>query len=121
MNMNGSTRVIMLGTGTPRPDPNRCGPAPAIVVNDRPYLIDFGAGVVRRATAAFERGVTALGFGGVNVRTVFLTHLHSDHTIGYPDLIFTPWLMGRKEPLEVFGPKGIGAMTENILKAWRVD
>jgi ribonuclease BN (tRNA processing enzyme) len=121
MSANGSTHVVMLGTGTPRPDPNRAGPATAIVVNDTPYLIDFGAGVVRRATAAFERGVTALGFGAVNIKTVFLTHLHSDHTIGYPDLIFTPWLMGREEPLEVFGPKGIRAMTENILKAWQVD
>jgi ribonuclease BN (tRNA processing enzyme) len=121
MDTNGSTRVVMLGTGTPRPDPSRSGPATAIVVNGTPYLIDFGTGVVRRATAAYERGVTALGFSGVNIKTVFLTHMHSDHTIGYPDLIFTPWLMGRKEPLEVFGPKGISAMTENVLKAWQVD
>jgi ribonuclease BN (tRNA processing enzyme) len=118
---NGSTRVVMLGTGTPRPDPNRSGPATAIVVNDTPYLIDFGAGVIRRATAAYEKGVTALGFGGVNVKTVFLTHMHSDHTIGYPDLIFTPWTVGRCEPLAVYGPKGIAAMTEHILKAWQVD
>lgn len=111
----------MLGTGTPRPDPNRSGPATAIVVNDTPYLIDFGAGVIRRASAAYEKGVTAIGFGGVNIRTVFLTHMHSDHTIGYPDLIFTPWVRGRREPLEVYGPKGIKAMTENILKAWQVD
>jgi len=121
MGKNGSTRVVMLGTGTPRPDPNRSGPATAIVVNDTPYLIDFGAGVIRRATAAYEKGVTALGFGGVNIKTVFLTHMHSDHTIGYPDLIFTSWVMGRKEPLQVFGPKGIKAMTEHVLKAWEVD
>jgi len=121
MNLNGTTRVVMLGTGTPRPDPNRSGPATVIVVKDTPYLIDFGTGVVRRATAAFERGVTALGFGGMNIKTAFLTHMHSDHTIGYPDLIFTPWVMGRNEPLEVYGPKGIAAMTENILKAWQVD
>jgi ribonuclease BN (tRNA processing enzyme) len=111
----------MLGTGTPRPDPNRSGPATAIVVNDTPYLIDFGAGVIRRVTAAYEKGVAALGFGGVNIKTVFLTHMHSDHTIGFPDLILTPWTMGRCEPLEVYGPKGIAAMTENILKAWQID
>ena len=116
-----ATRVVMLGTGTPRPDPRRSGPATAIVVNDTPYLIDFGPGVIRRATAAYEKGVMALGFGGVNIRTAFLTHMHSDHTIGYPDLIFTPWVMGRKEPLEVYGPKGIKPMTEHILKAWQVD
>ena len=111
----------MLGTGTPRPDPDRSGPATAIVVNDTPYLIDFGPGVIRRVTAAYEKGVTALGYGGVNIKTAFLTHLHSDHTVGYPDLIFTPWVMGRKEPLEVYGPKGIKAMTEHVLKAWEVD
>ena len=115
------TRVVMLGTGTPRPDPNCSGPATAIVVNDTPYLIDFGPGVIRRATAAFEKGVTALGFGGVNIQTAFLTHMHSDHTIGYPDLILTPWVMGRHEPLAVYGPKGITTMTEHVLKAWQVD
>ena len=65
--------------------------------------------------------MTALGYGGVNIKTVFLTHLHSDHTVGYPDLIFTPWVMGRHEPLAVYGPKGIKAMTEHVLKAWQVD
>jgi ribonuclease BN (tRNA processing enzyme) len=118
---NGLTKVVMLGTGTPHPDPNRSGPATAIVVNDTPYLIDFGPGVIRRATAAFERGVTAIGFGGANIKTAFLTHLHSDHTVGYPDLIFTSWIMGRHEPLAVYGPKGLKAMTEHVLKAWQVD
>jgi ribonuclease BN (tRNA processing enzyme) len=118
---NGSTRVVMLGTGTPRPDPNCSGPATAIVVNDTPYLIDFGPGVIRRATAAFESGVTGLGFGGVNIKTAFLTHLHSDHTVGYPDLVLTPWVMGRYEPIAVYGPRGIKAMTEHVLKAWQVD
>jgi len=118
---HGTTRVVLLGTGTPRPDPNRSGPATAIIVNDTPYLVDFGPGVIRRATAAFEKGVTAIGFGGINIKTVFLTHLHSDHTVGYPDLIFTSWIMGRNEPLSVYGPKGITAMTDYVLKAWEVD
>ena len=118
---NGPTRVVMLGTGTPRPDPTRSGPATVIVVNDTPYLIDFGPGVIRRATAAYEKGVMALGYGAVNIKTAFLTHMHSDHTVGYPDLIFTPWVMGRCEPLQVYGPKGIKVMTEHVLKAWQVD
>src|SRR3954469_21431035 len=121
MDTNGSNRVVMLGTGTPRPDPTRSGPATAIIVNDTPYLIDFGPGVIRRATAAYENGVAAIGFGGTNIRTAFLTHLHSDHTVGYPDLIFTPWVMGRKVPLEVYGPKGTRAMTDHILSAWQED
>jgi ribonuclease BN (tRNA processing enzyme) len=119
--MSGSTSVVMLGTGTPRPDPRRSGPATAVIVDDTPYLVDFGPGVVRRATAAFERGATALGFGGVNIKTAFLTHMHSDHTVGYPDLIFTPWVMGRREPLDVYGPKGIAAMTAHVLAAWQID
>jgi ribonuclease BN (tRNA processing enzyme) len=116
-----ATRVVMLGTGSPRPEPARSGPATAIVVDDTPYLIDFGPGVIRRVTAAYEKGVAALGYGGVNIKTVFLTHMHSDHTVGFPDLIFTPWVMGRREPLEVYGPNGIKAMTEHVLKAWQID
>ncbi len=116
-----TTRVVMLGTGCPRPDPSRSGPATAIVVNDTPYLVDFGPGVIRRVSSAYDKGVTALGYGGKNIKTAFLTHMHSDHTIGYPDLIFSPWVMGRHEPIAVYGPKGIKAMTEHVLKAWEID
>ena len=104
------TQIVMLGTGTPMPDPDRSGPSTAIVVNDTPYLIDFGPGVVRRAAAAYRKGVTAFGEGAVNITTVFLTHLHTDHTVGYPDLIFTPWVMGRKSPLSVYGPAGLNEL-----------
>jgi len=100
-------------------DPDRSGPATAIVVGDTAYLIDFGPGVVRRAAAA-----TAKGFPAVrpeNLKTAFLTHLHSDHTVGYPDLIFTPWVMARKDTLNVYGPKGLKAMTDHILAAWQED
>ncbi len=114
------TQVVLLGTGNPFPDPDRSGPATAIVVNSKAYLIDFGPGVVRRAKAAmFDKGIVALE--PTNLTTAFVTHLHSDHTVGYPDLIFTPWVMGRKVPLEVYGPKGIKAMTDHILAAWRAD
>jgi len=114
------TQVVLLGTGNPFPDPDRSGPATAIVVNGSAYLVDFGAGVVRRAKAAmFDKGIAALE--PTNLKVVFATHLHSDHTVGYPDLIFTPWVMGRKFPLEVYGPKGLKAMTDHILAAWHED
>ncbi len=114
------TQIVLLGTGNPFPDPDRSGPATAIVVNGTAYLVDFGAGVVRQAKAAmFDRGIPALE--PTNLRVVFVTHLHSDHTVGYPDLIFTPWVMGRKTPLEVYGPKGIKAMTDHVLAAWQAD
>lgn len=116
----GKTQVVLLGTGNPFPDPDRSGPATAIVVNGAAYLVDFGAGVVRRTKAAmFDKGITALE--PKNLTVAFVTHLHSDHTVGYPDLIFTPWVMGRNVPLEVYGPKGIKAMTDHILAAWEAD
>src|SRR6266581_4506381 len=114
------TQIVLLGTGNPPADPDRSGPATAIVVDGTPYLVDFGAGVVRRAKAAVaDRGITALEPS--NLRVVFVTHLHSDHTVGYPDLILTPWLLGRRVPLEVYGPAGIKAMTEHIFEAYRAD
>jgi len=114
------TRVILLGTGTPIPDPDRSGPATAVVVGDSAYLVDFGPGVVRRAEAALlQRGIAALEPG--NLKVAFATHLHSDHTAGYSDLIFTGWTSGRSSPLEVYGPTGLKAMTEHILQAYRID
>src|SRR5713226_3375716 len=114
------TRIVLLGTGNPGPDPERSGPATAIVVNDAAYLVDFGPGVVRRASAAFrDKDIKALE--PTKLRVAFVTHLHSDHTVGYPDLIFTPWTVGRRVPLEVYGPKGLKAMTEHLLEAYRVD
>jgi ribonuclease BN (tRNA processing enzyme) len=114
------TKVVLLGTGSPPADPDRSGPSTAIVVNGTPYLVDFGAGVVRRAKAAMaDRGIAALD--PVKLRVVFLTHMHSDHTVGYPDLILTPWVLGRRVPLEVYGPTGTVDMTKHILEAYRVD
>jgi ribonuclease Z len=108
-----STVVVLLGTGVPRPEPEASGPATAILVGGRTFLVDAGPGVERRLAAAHlpVDGVTAL----------FVTHLHSDHTLGYPDLIFTSWVMGRKTPLAAYGPHGLRAMTEHILAAWAED
>jgi ribonuclease BN (tRNA processing enzyme) len=114
------TQVVLLGTGTPPADPDRSGAATAVVVNGTPYLVDFGAGVVRRAkSAVVDKGIDALD--PVKLRVVFVTHLHSDHTVGYPDLILTPWVLGRRVPLEVYGPSGIKAMTDHVLEAYSAD
>ena len=114
------TQVVLLGTGTPPADPDRSGPATAVVVNGTPYLVDFGAGVVRRAkSAVVDKGIA--GLDPVKLRVAFVTHLHSDHTVGYPDLILTPWVLGRRVPLEVYGPAGIKAMTEHLFEAYRAD
>jgi ribonuclease BN (tRNA processing enzyme) len=116
---HGGTLVVMLGTGTPNPDPERSGPGVAVVAGGRPYLVDCGPGIVRRAEAARLAGITALAMP--NLSRLFITHLHSDHTIGYPDLILTPWVLDRNTPLEVYGPPGTRAMTEHILAAYAED
>jgi ribonuclease BN (tRNA processing enzyme) len=113
------TQLVLLGTGTPNAEPDRFGPALAIVVDGAPYLVDFGPGVVRRAAAAFKNGVKGLDVK--LLRTAFATHLHSDHTAGYPDLIFTPAVLERDAPLDVYGPKGLRAMTANVMRAWEQD
>jgi ribonuclease BN (tRNA processing enzyme) len=114
------TKVVLLGTGTPVPDPDRSGPATAVVVDGSAYLVDFGPGVVRRAKAAvLERDIAALE--PANLKVAFVTHLHSDHTAGYSDLIMTGWTAGRRTPIEVYGPTGLKSMTEHILKAYRID
>ena len=113
------SKVVLLGTGTPNADPLRHGSAVAIVVGEQAYLVDFGPGVVRRAAAAAQKGIKALE--APRLTRAFLTHHHSDHTAGYPDLIFTPWVLGRNEPLVVYGPPGTQAMTDHILAAYAED
>lgn len=113
------TKLVLLGTGTPNACPNASGPASAVVVGDRAYLVDFGPGVVRQASKAYYKGIDALRPDLLTV--AFCTHLHTDHTAGYADLIFTPWVLERAEPLKVFGPKGIKHMTEHLLMAYEVD
>lgn len=107
------TRVILLGTGTPNPEADRMGPAVAVVSGARVYIVDCGPGVVRRAAQA--------GIKMEQLTRAFVTHLHSDHTAGLPDLILTPPNSGRVERLEVFGPPGTKAMTASLLKAYRED
>ncbi len=116
---NAVTKIVLLGTGTPITDPDRSGPATAIVVNDTPYIVDFGPGLIRRAQAAYDAGTRGLKVS--KLTRAFVTHLHSDHTSGYPDLILTPWVMGRNEPLQVYGPEGIKQMTRHILAAYEQD
>ena len=111
--------VVFLGTGTPGPTPNRQGPSLAVIAGGKAYLADVGVGVVRQANAAFANGVRALDPRKLDI--AFVSHLHSDHTLGLPDLILTPWVLGRVAPLELYGPPGISAMAENILKAYAED
>ena len=114
-----ATRIVTLGTGTPNPDPERSGPATAVVVNGVAYLVDAGPGVVRRAAEAARNGIPALTAARLNI--VFLTHLHSDHTAGLADVIHTGWVAGRERPLRLLGPPGTVAMAEHLTEAYRAD
>lgn len=114
------TRVVVLGTGTPNADPERSGPAVAIVVGNTSYLVDAGPGIVRRAAqAARDDSIAALR--APRLRRVFITHLHSDHTAGLPDLILSPWVLERRDSLEVFGPPGTKRMVDLIEQAYSED
>lgn len=115
------TRVIMLGTGTPAADPDRFGAAVVVLVDNTPYLFDIGVGVVRRWSAAIRS--QGLSLAPSSLRTAFVTHLHSDHTLGYPDLILSSWTLEQAphRPLEMYGPKGLKGMTDHLLAAYAED
>ncbi|MEZ4422346.1 MAG: MBL fold metallo-hydrolase [Gemmatimonadota bacterium] len=116
----GRTRLVLLGTGTPNADPERSGPALAIVVDSASYLVDAGPGVVRRAAAAASRhGLT--GLTPPRLTHLFLTHLHSDHTVGVPDVMLSPWTLERTEPLTLLGPPGTAAMAGHLQQAYAED
>ena len=121
-NPSSVTRLAVLGSGTPNPDPLRNGPALLLLVEGVPYLFDFGPGVVRQAAALSGRyGGELESFEVKDLSTAFLTHLHADHTMGLPDLILTPWIMGRGTPLRLYGPGGTAALVEGILQGYRTD
>ena len=116
------TKLLILGSGTPNPDPERSGSAYAIVTNGQSYLVDFGPGVIRRASAFSP------SWGGEfesmeiqNLNYAFLTHLHSDHSAGLADLILSPWVLEREEPLNLFGPRGLKGMADKITDAYQID
>lgn len=108
-----TTEVVLLGTGMPRPNPAAAGPATAVVTSDQVLLFDAGRAVLQQMDAAHLplRGPTA----------AFITHLHSDHTVGLPDLILTSWVMQRHRAMPVYGPPGLASMIEHIYRAWAVD
>jgi len=117
--MSEATSIVLLGTGTPNAEPERSGPSVAVVAGGESFIVDAGPGVVRGARAAHDVGIDALA--PERLVRVFLTHLHSDHTAGLPDLLLTPWVLGRREPLVVHGPRGTAGMVERVTSAYTAD
>jgi ribonuclease Z len=107
--------VTLLGTGNPRPSADRFGPSILVEAGPERLLIDAGRGcpirLFQAGSAAFVSGVTA----------VVLTHLHSDHVVGLPDLWLTGWMFGRAVPLEVLGPAGTRELAAGLERAYAFD
>ena len=106
-------KVTLLGTGTPRLQPYRVGSSTLIEAGSEKLIFDCG-----RCT------LQSLGLTGTPVteaKKLFLTHLHSDHTVGIPDLWLTPWIFGREGPFYVWGPTGTKDMMSKLEEAFALD
>ena len=110
-------RVTLLGTGAPPPTLDRFGPSTLIEVGDHKFIFDAGRGAMERL---FQLGISFSEITGI-----FLTHHHSDHVVGFPDLWLTGWIGRpwgqRKQPLQVWGPEGTRQMMEHLPLAFAVD
>jgi ribonuclease Z len=112
-------KVTLLGTGTPIPDLDRFGPSTLVEAGNKKLLFDAGRG----ATIRLRQINVSKGSIMSKIDALFLTHYHSDHTLGIPDLWLTGWLGGggRKEPFRLIGPVGAKSLMANLESAYALD
>jgi ribonuclease Z len=112
-------KVTLLGTGTPIPDLDRFGPSTLVEAGNKKLLFDAGRG----ATIRLRQINVSMGSIMSKIDALFLTHYHSDHTLGIPDLWLTGWLGGggRKEPFRLIGPVGAKSLMANLENAYALD
>lgn len=110
-------RVTLLGTGAPPPSVERFGPSTLVEAGAKKFIVDAGRGAMQR--------LHQLGIPFADIDGMFLTHHHSDHVVGFPDLWLTGWIgrpWGKRNvPLEVWGPAGTKAMMDHLTQAFAVD
>lgn len=106
-------QVVMLGTGTPNAEADRASSGVAVVVDQQPYLVDCGHGVVQRVVQANQ--AKKIEWDTTQLTRLFVTHLHADHTVGLPDLMFTPWIHNRAEKVQAYGPAELKSMVEHLV------
>ena len=113
-----TTQLILLGTSSPRVEPDKCQTSFALIVDDKIYMIDCGSGAHERlvqACARYGNGLTS-----IDLCHLFLTHLHPDHTADLPSILISPTVIGRDEQLKIYGPVGTRRMTDLVLDAYKV-
>jgi ribonuclease Z len=107
-------KVTLLGTGTPQPIMERFGSSILVQAGSETLLFDAGRGCLQR--------LRQINIAYDKINALFLTHLHSDHIVGLPDLWLTGWLVSKRVmPLNVFGPTGTGEMLNDLRKAFVFD
>jgi len=106
-------KVTLLGTGTPVPLMRRFGPSILVQAADQNFVFDCGRGATQR--------LAQINVPSPQVDKFFLTHLHSDHVVGIPDLWLTGWVMDREIPFRIWGPSGTAEMMGHLEKAYQAD
>jgi ribonuclease BN (tRNA processing enzyme) len=109
------TSILVLGVGTPAMSAERSGTSIGVIVRGTIYIFDAGPGIERRmfeARARANNGIQRIG-------PVFITHLHSDHTLGLPAMLYH--VRDPRTPFTVYGPPGLKNMMTHIVAAWQED